>query len=121
MNKLLVIDENAGVVKVMSDILAQESGSFTLYGAATSIEAEDILSKENPPIALVRADSQACIAAAESLQKKSDDIRFILMSRNTKGQTELIKKFDPLVKINLPFDPDEFADMIEDAFSTAQI
>lgn len=121
MNKLLVIDENAGVAKVMSDILAQEDGSFTLYGAATSIEAEDILSKENPPIALVRADSQACIAAAELLQEKSNEIRFILMSRNMERQTELIKKFNPLVKINLPFDPDEFADMIEEAFSATQI
>ncbi|MCH5200998.1 MAG: hypothetical protein J1F60_08570 [Oscillospiraceae bacterium] len=120
MNKLLVIDENAGVSKVMSEILALESSDYTLYTAAARIEAEDILFKEKPPIALVCGDSDVCVAAAESLQKKSKELRFLLMSRNMDGQKSLIKKFKPLGKIELPFDPDEFVDIIDEAFFTAQ-
>ena len=120
MNKLLVIDENAGVSKVMSEILALESDDYTLYSAAAKIEAEDVLFKEKPQVALVCADSQVCVAAAESLQKKSKELRFMLMSRNMEGQKALIKKFKPLQKIELPFDPDGFVDTVDEAFFIAQ-
>ena len=120
MNKLLVIDENAGVAKVMSEILALESSDYTLYSAATKIEAEDVLFKKKPPIALVCGDSQVCVAAAESLQKKNKELRFILMSKDVGKQKALVKKFKPVEKIDLPFDPDEFVEKIEEAFLIAQ-
>lgn len=120
MNKLLVIDENAGVPKVMSEILALESNDYTLYGAATRFEAEDVLYKEKPPVALVCADSKNCVAAAESLQKKSKELHFILMSRDMEKQKALAKKFKPVEKIDLPFDPNQFVDMIDSAFFVAQ-
>ena len=119
MNKLLVIDENAGVPKVMSEILALESDDYTLYGAATRIEAEDVLFKQKPPVALVCADSDTCVAAAESLMKKSKELHFILMGKDP-GKKSLVKKFKPVEKIELPFDPDKFVDMIDNAFFTAQ-
>ena len=120
MNKLLVIDENAGVPMVMSEILALESNDYTLYGAASRFEAEDVLFKEKPPVALVCADSKNCVAAAESLQKKSSELRFILMSRDMEKQKALVKKFKPVEKIVLPFDPNLFVDMIDEAFFVAQ-
>ena len=120
MNKLLVIDENAGVPKLMSEILALESDDYTLYGAATRIEAEDVLFREKPPLALVCVDSDACIAAAESLLKKSKELRFLLMGKNVEKHKPLVKKFKPVEKIELPFDPDKFVDMIDAAFFTAQ-
>ena len=120
MNKLLVIDENAGVPKLMSEILALESDDFTLYGAATRIEAEDVLFKEKPPLALVCADSDTCVAAAESLLKKSKELRFMLMGRGVESKKALLKKFKPVEKIELPFDPDEFVDRVDQAFFVAQ-
>ena len=120
MNKLLVIDENSGVPKLMSEILALESDDYTLYGAATRIEAEDVLFKEKPPLALVCVDSDACIAAAESLLKKSKELRFLFMGKNVEKHKPLVKKFRPVAKIELPFDPDKFVDMIDEAFFTAQ-
>ena len=119
MNKLLVIDENAGVPKLMSEILALESDDYTLYGAATRIEAEDVLFKKKPPVALVCTDSDVCVSAAESLMKKSKEIHFILMGQDP-GKKSLVKKFKPVEKIELPFDPDKFVDMIDNAFFTAQ-
>lgn len=120
MNKLLVIDENAGVAKVMNEILALESDDYALYGAASKIEAEDVLFKKKPQVALVCADSKNCAAAAESLQKKSNELRFILMSREMDKQKALVKKLKPVGKIELPFDPDEFVNMIDEAFFIAQ-
>ena len=119
MNKLLVIDENAGVPKLMSEILALESDNYTLYGAATRIEAEDKLFKEKMPLALVCADSSGCVAAAESLQKKNKELRFLLMGRDVGKQKALIKKFRPIDSIELPFDPYDFTDRIEEAFLVA--
>lgn len=118
MNKLLVIDENAGVPKLMSEILALESDNYKLYGAATRIEAEDTLFKEKMPIALVCTDSDVCVAAAEALQKKNKELRFLLMGRNI--QKSLLKKFRPLDTIELPFDPYHFTDWLEDAFLSAE-
>ena len=120
MNKLLVIDENTGVTKVMSEIIALENDDYALYGAATKIEAEDVLFKEKPLVALVCGDSQTSVAAAESLMKKSKDLRFMLMSREMDKQKALVKKFKPIGKIDLPFDPDEFVNMLDDAFLIAQ-
>ena len=120
MNKLLIIDENAGVPKLMDEILKLESDDYTLYGASTRIEAEDVLFKQKPPVALVCTDSTVCIAAAESLQKKNKELRFIMMGRDVENQKTLTKKFKPVEKIELPFDPDEFVDMIDNAFFAAQ-
>ena len=120
MNKLLVIDENAGVPKLMSEILALDSDDYTIYGAATRIEAEDVLFKEKPPVALVCVDSDVCVSAAESLMKKNKELRFILMGKNVEKHKPLVKKLKPVGKIELPFDPDEFVDMIDDAFFAAQ-
>ena len=119
MNKLLVIDESAGVPKLMSEILALESDDYTLYGAATRIEAEGILFKEKPPLVLVCVDSEACVAAAESLQKKDKELCFLFMGKNVERKP-LLKKFKPVEKIQLPFDPDKFVDIIDGAFFTAQ-
>lgn len=119
MNKLLVIDENAGVPKLMTEILALESNNYTLYGAATRIEAEDTLFKEKMPIALVCADSEVCVAAAESVQKKDKNLRFMLMGRDAGKLKALRKKFRPLDIIELPFDPYDFSDRLEEAFFAA--
>lgn len=120
MNKLLVIDENTGVPKVMGEILAMESDEYTLYGAASKIEAEDILFKKKPPLALVCVDSDACVSAAESLLKKNKELKFLFMSRDMAKHKSLVKKFRPIAKIDLPFDPDEFVTAIEEAFLEAQ-
>ena len=120
MNKLLVIDENSGVSKVMSEILAMESDDYKLYSAAAKIDAEDILFKKKPTIALVCADSNACVSAAESLQKKSKELKFIIMGRDTAKIKSLAKKLKPAAKIELPFDPEEFVNTVEEAFLSAQ-
>ena len=120
MNKLLVIDENAGVSKIMSEILAMESDDYKLYSAAAKIDAEDILFKKKPPLALVCLDSETCVAAAESLQKKSKELKFLFMSRDMAKHKALVKKFKPIAKIDLPFDPDEFVDTVEEAFLNTQ-
>lgn len=119
MDKLLVIDENAGVPKLMSEIMALESDDYTLYGAVSRIEAEDKLYKEKPKLALVCADSSNCLSAAESLMKKDKELRFLLMGKDVKKQKSLLKKFKPLDTIELPFDPYHFIDRIEEAFFVA--
>ena len=120
MNKLLVIDENVGVPKLMGEIIALESDDYAVYGAATRVEAEGVLYKEKPGLVLVCVDSEGCVAAAESLMKKDKDLGFLFMGRGVEKRKPLLKKFKPLAKIELPFDPDQFVNTIDNAFFTAQ-
>ena len=120
MNKLLVIDENMGVSKLMGEIIALESEDYAVYGAATRMEAEGIMYKEKPPIVLVYVDSDNCVSAAESLLKKDKELRFLVMGRGLENRKNLLKKFKPIDKIELPFDPDKFVDIIDNAFFTAK-
>ncbi len=120
--KILIIDEQEGSLPLINQIINAEN-EYQLFRESGKIKAGNILFKEKPDMILLCTDSKPCIQTAESLLKRRECPRFVLMGKGLEDGKPTVsdfKRFKALDAFKLPFEMDEFSKRIEDASFIAE-
>lgn len=119
MHKLLILDDTPKVDILIKEILESEGDKFDIRKTSDKIEADIILDKQKPAMAIVNIDSKKAVSVLKGLEKRKDCPPLVFMGKNLEEKPKELGKIKPVDEIKLPFDPKEFCQKTDDDIYTA--
>lgn len=126
MYKVLILDENSKLRTLLEEITREEDEEIEMFWASGRIDADTIIQNEAPQLMLVNTDSGSCYSAAKALMKQQNCPSIAVMGEKLKEKNENktekkeLQKLKPLEEIQLPFEPVEICEALENALFKAE-
>lgn len=126
MYKVLILDENSKLRSLLEEIARVEDEEIEMFWASGRIDADTIIQQEAPQLMLVNTDSSSCYSAAKALVKQKNCPGIAIMGEKLKEKKEdktekkELQKLKALEEIQLPFDPDNICEALENALFKAE-
>ena len=119
MKKILVVDENQPLYKLMEEILPDD---ITIVGAPAGIYAGGMVTSEQPQLVIAHINCKDVFSFLDKMNKEQmlENMRVIFMGKaeELSAKAAELQQYRPLDRLELPFTPERLEEAVDEAFIT---